>query len=327
MASGALAQNQADSIYYTNASVHIFTPFLDKITPKLEQFLRQNSIKVARTNKSTSSEISIIAVMSETQYAELKNKFDEWKCQITGNHEVRSFIQPKKNAYIIEANEMQKRIANCMESLLTAGPEPQRNRLKRDIEYGSDILRAYEYKINELESKIGTVECSIYVQGKSYRVWNYVNMPGVEYSVFMPDNPKVGISAKLYNGYMFKYVYTEGKNFVTVGVFKAADVPPNDTQMYSDIFNFSFGQDFYSHYAGYGGRTFINPYFGYNVGFLAYSGKDSSLKTVYVSPAFGIEWLKNDIVLIDTKINYMLPFSKNKNLRGLQIATSINFAI
>ena len=66
-------------------------------------------------------------------------------------------------------------------------------------------------------------------------------MPGFEYSIFMPDNLKAGISAKLYNGYMFKYVYTEGKNFVTAGVIKAADVPPNDTQMYSDIFNLSFG--------------------------------------------------------------------------------------
>ena len=53
-------------------------------------------------------------------------------------------------------------------------------------------------------------------------------MPGFEYSVFMPENPKAGISATCYNGYMLKYFFTRGKSYVTVGAFKAVDVPSSD---------------------------------------------------------------------------------------------------
>ncbi|MBQ6668413.1 MAG: hypothetical protein IJM65_09905 [Bacteroidales bacterium] len=45
----------------------------------------------------------------------------------------------------------------------------------------------------------------------------------------------------------------------------------------------------------------------------------------YVSPAIGIELFKNNFMLFDTKVNYILPFVKNLNMRGLQFAASLNF--
>lgn len=86
--------------------------------------------------------------------------------------------------------------------------------------------------------------------------------------------------------------------------------------MYDDIFNFSYGQDFYSKHLGYGIRKFMNLYSGYNIGFLAYNAESRSLKNFYVSPTIGIELFKNNYILIDTKVSYMLPISKNYNLRG-----------
>ena len=50
-------------------------------------------------------------------------------------------------------------------------------------------------------------------------------MPGFEYSVFMPENPKAGISATCYNGYMLKYLFTRGKSYVTVGGVRRAPMP------------------------------------------------------------------------------------------------------
>ena len=328
MASGATAQNRADSTYI-DASVETFTPNFEKVSSKFEQFLEQNSVRIDKKTKDF-YEIKYSLVMWKAQFADLKNKLDEWKCQTIKLTETTRYIPQEKNAKTSKINELQTKINERNASLRTAETESRREHLQDLISENKGEIREYESDIRDLDSKNGTVVLDITLMREpttpsaSMKV-RFVNMPGFEYSVFMPENPKEGISADLYNGYMLKYLFTKGKSYVTVGAFKAADVPQNDTLMYSDIFNFSFGQDFYSRHLGRGGRKFLNLYSGYNIGFLAYSGKKSSLKNFYVSPAIGIELFKNNFMLIDTKMTYMLPFSDNLNLRGLQFAGAVNF--
>ena len=328
MASGATAQNRADSTYI-DASVETFTPNFEKVSSKFEQFLEQNSVRIDKKTKDF-YEIKYSLVMWKAQFADLKNKLDEWKCQTIKLTETTRYIPQEKNAKTSKINELQTKINERNASLRTAETESRREHLQDLISENKGEIREYENDIRELDSKNGTVVLDITLMREpttpsaSMKV-RFVNMPGFEYSVFMPENPKEGISADLYNGYMLKYLFTKGKSYVTVGAFKAADVPQNDTLMYSDIFNFSFGQDFYSRHLGRGGRKFLNLYSGYNIGFLAYSGKKSSLKNFYVSPAIGIELFKNNFMLIDTKMTYMLPFTDNLNLRGLQFAGAVNF--
>lgn len=72
---------------------------------------------------------------------------------------------------------------------------------------------------------------------------------------------------------------------------------------------------------------FLNVYSGYNIGFSAYTSEDKTLKTLYISPSVGCEIFKNNFVLWDFKVNYVLPFSHNYELRGLQFATSLNLSL
>ncbi|MCR5454693.1 MAG: hypothetical protein K6F33_06885 [Bacteroidales bacterium] len=244
--------------------------------------------------------------------------------------ETTRYIAQEKNSNIDIINDLQTGINECKESLATTESESRRESLQDRIYEDKVKIREYENEIRELDSKNGTVVLDIKLMREpttpsaSMKI-RFVNMPGFEFSIFMPENPKEGISADCYYGYMLKYLFTKGKSYITVGAFKAADVPKNDTLMYSDIFNFSFGQDFYSRHLGRGGRKFLNLYSGYNIGYLAYSGKKSSLKNFYVSPAIGIELFKNNFMLLDTKMTYMLPFVDNLYLRGFQFSAALNF--
>ncbi len=213
---------------------------------------------------------------------------------------------------------------------LTVDDEIRLERFQSMNDEDEQKIREYENEIQELDKKITTVWLDVALMrelttpNQNQKI-KFVNMPGFEYSVFTPENAKAGISADYYNGYMLKYLFTKGKSYITLGAFKAVNVPQNDTLMYSDIFNFSFGQDFYSRHLGRGGRKFLNLYSGYHVGFMACTGEKSSLNTVYVSPAVGLELYKNNFMLLDTKMTYILPFTENLNMRGLQFAASLNF--
>ena len=325
---GAFAQNSADSTYI-DASVETYTPNFEKVSPTFEQFLEQNSLSIERKTKNY-YEVRYTLVMSKAQFAEFKNKLNEWNCQTITLSETTRYIPQEKNAKKTKINDLQTKINDRNESMLSADFEARRDLLQDRIAEDKAKIRECENEIRELDSKNGTVVLGITLMrepttpSETQKI-KFVNMPGFEYSIFVPENPKTGISAECYNGYMLKYLFTKGKSYVTVGAFKAVDVPQNDSLMYSDIFNFSFGQDFYSRHLGRGGRKFLNLYSGYNVGYLGYTGEKSSLKNVYVSPAIGIEVFKNNFMLFDTKMTYILPFSENLNLRGLQFAAALNF--
>ena len=325
---GVFAQKGVDSSYIA-VTGKSYTPNFDKVSPKFEQYVEQNALSIAQKSKDYYT-VSYSLVMSKTQFAELKAKLDEWRCETISINETTKFIPQEKKNRRAEIQQLQSSINERNENLLVAEEQGWRERLQKRNESDLEKIREYENEIRELDSKMGSVWIDITLMrelttpNETQKV-KFVNMPGFEYSVFMPENPKAGISATCYNGYMLKYLFTRGKSYVTVGAFKAVDVPSSDLQMYSDLFNFSFGQDFYSRHLGRGGRKFLNLYSGYNVGYLACTGAESTLHNFYVSPAIGIELFKNNFMLFDTKVNYILPFVKNLNMRGLQFAASLNF--
>ena len=325
---GVFAQKGIDSTYIA-VTGKSYTPNFDKVSPKFEQYIEQNALSIAQKSKDYYT-VSYSLVMSKTQFAELKAKLDEWRCETISINETTKFIPQEKKNRRAEIQQLQSLINDKKENLLAIEDKDRRERLQKRIDSDIEKIREYENEILELDGKMGSVWIDITLMrelttpNETQKV-KFVNMPGFEYSVFMPENPKAGISAACYNGYMLKYLFTKGKSFVTVGAFKAVDVPSSDLQMYSDLFNFSFGQDFYSRHLGRGGRKFLNLYSGYNVGYLACTGAESTLHNFYVSPAIGIELFKNNFMLFDTKVNYILPFIKNLNMRGLQFAASLNF--
>ncbi|WP_320052467.1 hypothetical protein [uncultured Acetobacteroides sp.] len=153
----------------------------------------------------------------------------------------------------------------------------------------------------------------------------FVNMPGFQYSYLFIESPKQGVSYDHYQGYFLKYLFTRGKSFVYTGAYKSVGASQDDLTAYSEMFLFGFGQDFYTRHFGRGDRRFLNLYSGYNLGYVYATGKDSKSNFCYVAPSVGVELFKNKYVLVDTKASYFIPFSHNKELRGLSLDASFNF--
>lgn len=152
----------------------------------------------------------------------------------------------------------------------------------------------------------------------------FVNMPGGEFSFLNIDSPTKGISASNYQGYFLKYLFTQGKSYITLGVYKANTFPAADSLMFSELFAYSFGQDFYSRHLGRGSRKFLNLYSGYSIGGMVATGRTSKEDIFYIAPSIGLEIYKNKYLLIDSKVNYFIPFMYNKEMRGLSANISLS---
>jgi len=154
---------------------------------------------------------------------------------------------------------------------------------------------------------------------------SFVNMPGVEYSYLNLDSPLDGETLDHYSGIMLKYLFTRGKSFASIGLYKNRDLPESDSLSHSELFTFSFGQDFYSRHLGRGSRKFLNLYSGYMVGFMFATGESSEKNILYLSPAVGLELYKNKFVLLDTKVSYLIPLKSNREYRAVCYSASLNF--
>lgn len=156
---------------------------------------------------------------------------------------------------------------------------------------------------------------------------NFVHMPGVEYVYLFPESPLAGLSYNAYQGVNLKYLFTKGKSYFGLGALKAVKPNLSDSTAYSELFTFTFGQDWYSRHLGRGGNKFFNLYIGYQTGIsLAYN--DFTSRTLpFISPSTGIELFKNKYILLDVNVNYYLPMAnENRNLRGWRVGGSLNFS-
>lgn len=161
---------------------------------------------------------------------------------------------------------------------------------------------------------------------------SFVNMPGVEYSYYRVEQPKDTITSPIYQGVFLKYVFTRGKSFATLGAYKStsktdspSDTLPSVASPYTEFFSFGFGQDFYSKHLGRGNRKFLNLYTGYTVGGMILSNDLKNKFSGYLAPSIGVELFKNKYILIDTKMNYVIPFKETRYVRGLAFNASFNF--
>ena len=78
-ANSAFAQYRADSTFI-DATVETYTPNFEKVSPQFEQFVEQNCVRIEEKTKDYFV-ITYTLVMKKSQFADLKNKLDEWKCQ------------------------------------------------------------------------------------------------------------------------------------------------------------------------------------------------------------------------------------------------------
>ena len=161
------------------------------------------------------------------------------------------------------------------------------------------------------------------------RAVNFVNMPGVEIGLLRLENPQAGVSARFYRGYSVKYLFTRGKSYFNLGIYKpTTKAEPADSTFITELFLINFGQDFYPRHFGRGQRKFLNLYTTYQIGgvIINRQGKEDAKFIPNGNLGIGLELLKTKNILIDTKASYFLPLnSLNRDLRGLLLQGSLNF--
>jgi len=159
--------------------------------------------------------------------------------------------------------------------------------------------------------------------------FRFVNMPGGEYLWFTPGTggPRI---AESYRGPAFRYLFTKGKSYLTVGVLESdPKVAASDSSRISEILLVSLGTDFYPRHFGQGRRTWLNLYSGAQLGAMLLSDASSSRMVWMAAPHAGMEVWKGARGLIDLKAAYYLPLSEtwNRPLRGWSFSAGANVAL
>lgn len=182
---------------------------------------------------------------------------------------------------------------------------------KKDLE---ELQIKYKYVILIIEEKNST---------EKYES-SWINMPGIEYSYLITEQPVKGESPEIMQGICLKYMFSTGKSYGILGLYKSAG---NDTiSEIDENYIFAFGQDFYSKYLGRGQRKFLNLYTSFNVGVYISSSETMKSASWFVNPFLGVELFKTKYLLLDTKVGYYMPYRNNRNQRGLLCNVSFNFA-
>lgn len=206
--------------------------------------------------------------------------------------------------------------------------------LKRKISSNLQTIASLEVNINQLQQNAGDQMCKVRFTindemstPNNSRV-SFVNMPGIEYGFLKIENPAIGVSAKAYQGATIKYMFTRGKSYFNLGVYRAIDNNTADTSLINELFMINFGQDFYPRNFGRGKRRFLNLYTGYQIGGFI-SNQNNNKNSVFIPNAnlsFGVELIKTKHILVDNKVSYFLPLNElNRNMRGILYQASFNF--
>lgn len=322
------AKTSRDSVCM-EATLNTYSINFDKVVPVVEQYINENSLLI-NSKTQNYEQVYYNVVMTEAQYNAIKQQLEGWKCAVLNSTETTKNLSREIENQSVSIERLKSDIKELETRIAKVKNDSIAEELESELYDKRESLRKKNRNLSEGYASIGTVNLNFYLMRdetspRQTKV-RFVNMPGFEYSILMISNPKPGFSASYYNGYNLKYLFTRGKTFVNVGVFKAKDVAATDSTTLTDAFNISFGQDFYSRHFGRGARKCFNMYSGYNVGFMAFRGETTSTKTIYVSPTVGVELFKNRFVLWDLRGSYYLPFKHNYDLRGWQFSTSFNVA-
>lgn len=316
------------SFISTVISNNIYAMDLKASTQKMEAFLDDNNIVIqSKTESKTNLDLTISLTPAQFEkYQQLRPElgylsYDKISSENNNakvseiNLELK-YLKQKRDSYV----EFINRVDANSDKYLTLWNEQKQ--IEEQIFTKEKELLAQKVEQNNYILTLSIDQESTSPESSGV---DFVNMPGVEYSFLSIEAPQAGISASNYQGYFLKYLFTRGKTFATIGVYKGSELALTDTTGFSEMFTFGFGQDFYSRHLGHGSRKFLNLYSGYTVGALLATGVTSKETNFYIQPSIGIEIFKTRYLLWDSKVNYFVPFIDNKNLRGVSFNTSLNF--
>ncbi|MFM7769606.1 MAG: hypothetical protein ACKO8Q_03535 [Bacteroidota bacterium] len=296
---------------------------------KVNEYLLSNGITVNSQSQSK-GELSVEFKMDPSQYASYSamvsslGYFSFNNLNSTDNSSRVEELQSNISFYQ-ERIQLQKE----MLSKITDANSDQYKNLWNEMKNWESTQRSNEKELKQLTSSLHYYLVNLELEDETYTPQNssvtFVNMPGVEYSYLKIEQPNDTLTSSFYQGYFIKYVFTKGKSFASLGAYKTTQRAGSDTLHYSEMFAFGFGQDFYSRHLGRGTNKFFNLYSGYTFGGLLASNDSKKNFMGYFAPAIGVELFKNKYILIDTKVNYLIPFKDVRYTRGLAFNAAFNF--
>ena len=325
---GFIALSQKTTLTGSNVNITIIALDYASSKKSFREFIAQNGVIINSQDESKTS-LSATFDLNVEVYSKLRVQLNDWG--YISNDDINTtgyqleldeidleieFMTQKKNSFeqILQQHEMK---SAQYESLWREkqGLEDRIFNLKKRRTVLEKNALPYRVSITLMEEITSPQESRV----------TFVNMPGAEYSYLKIENPNDTVSSAYYQGYFLKYLFTKGKSYASVGVYQSTQKPAGDSTIFSELFVMNFGQDFYSRHFGRGSNKFGNLYSGYTIGYMAASNEVKSQDIFYLSPSVGLELFKNKYILWDTKVNYLIPFSYQRNLRGFGLNTSLNF--
>ncbi|WP_426492529.1 hypothetical protein [Hymenobacter sp. 102] len=248
-------------------------------------------------------------------------------------HNLTSRLQELKAEERVEAARLTNSQARMQEAKLTT---EERIALQNEIVQQEARLRQLQQRQQLLTSHENQAYVSLRLFDEiSFPTGNrrvsFVNMPGVEYAYLRLDNPKVSLTSQGYQGYQgyaIKYLFTRGKSYFNLGVYKPTTTNKTDSAFVNELFVINFGQDFYPRNFGRGRRRYLNLYTSYQVGGFILNRNDDKKNDFIpnLNLGLGVELVKTRHILLDIKGSYCVPLnSRSRDLRGLLGQASFNF--
>ena len=310
-----------------STNVRILVQNVSLVKMKFDTILFKNNWITNSYNRTTNNfDVSII-LKDSSKYMELLKTVKSWGVLVDESTSASNGISEVYSKYVM--NEALKKERDQYE-ILAGRTEVNSVRyydywekiIAIDKTIASNEIAYRQNPKNEKEYSLSMHFFEEEVIGTDYaEAW--INMPGLEYSMLFTEQPKSGMSSSQMTGYHLKYMFNYRKSYFQLGLFQSTS--PKTLTEVNEIYTFSLGQDFYSRTLGRGRRKFLNLYTSISTGVLMASSDTDKYKSWFLNPYLGLEIFKNKHILLDNKVGYFLPFTNNRNQRGLLYSVSFNF--
>jgi hypothetical protein len=308
-------------------SVDLYVNDLDKTQAAIDLFITKYEIKPLIYNISD-YRIDLTMEMKEEAFTELDSLVKIWGYVRNENVSSNNFSDELE-----KINQELELLNTELNSYLALVKSVDSNANDRYFEYYEKIITLQKeiatknIEKSETISKYSTNLYKLEIEEEINSTMEYetdwINMPGLEYSILFTEQPEKGVSPEMMSGISLKYMFNTGKSYGILGLYKSMD---DDTLTTIDeTYVFAFGQDFYSKRMGRGQRKFFNLYTSINLGVYISTSETQNVMSWFVNPYLGLEIFKNKYFLIDNKVGYFLPYRNNRVQRGLLYNASFNF--
>lgn len=328
----ATAQTAEQETYDTQKRLSVGVTKFAEGRAAVSAFIRRRAVRVQKQEE-TPEQLTAEFSLRTADLARLDSLTAALGYVLENNLNARNLTARQQQLQTEEESES-ARLARAQTQLQETSLSPQqRQSLQNDVERAEAQLRQLRQQQQVLTEHAGQAYVSLRVFDEiSFPTGNrrisFVNMPGIEYAYLRLDNPKAGLTSQAYQGYAVKYLFTRGKSYFNLGVYKPTNNDKSAERFVNELFVINFGQDFYPRNFGRGRRRYFNLYTSYQVGgFILNRNNDQQNDFIpNVNLGLGVELIKTRHILLDTKGSYFVPInSRSRDLRGVLGQASFSF--